>query len=125
MLIRAAALSCLLCSVAYADHPRFTRKQDVHIDTKQTERTKPIQPVAIVQRPISAGDAMAIAELQEPLRQQQEGVLLQLVTSTSDDDPDKAEYMFRLAEQYSLAQRFWRLEAGERELQLRADPVTR
>jgi hypothetical protein len=125
MIIRAAAISCLVCSVASAEPAHYTRKQDVHIDAKQTERSKPIRPIATVQRPISAGDAMAIAELQSPIRQEQEGLLVQLVNSTSDDDPDKAEYLFRLAEHYSLAQRFWRLKAGERELLMRADPVTR
>ena len=125
MFIRIAVISCVLCSVADADPPRFTRKQDLHIDARQSERTKPIQPVAIVQRPISAGDAMAVAELQAPIRQDQEAVLLQLVIDTPDTDPDKAEYLFRLAEHYSLQQRFWRLEAGERELRMHADPVTR
>ena len=81
MFIRAAVLSCWLCSVAYADPAHYTRKQDLHIDAKQTERTKPIQPVATVQRPITAGDAMAIAELQAPIRGQQESLLLQLELS--------------------------------------------
>ncbi len=125
MLIRVAAISCLLCSIAYADPPHYTRKQELHIDAKQTERTRPKPPVASIDRPISAGDAMATAELQAPIRQEQEGLLLQLVNSTSDDDPDKAEYLFRLAEHYSRQQRFWRLEAGERALRMHADPVPR
>jgi hypothetical protein len=74
---------------------------------------KPIQPAAIATRPITSGEAHALEDLETPIRQQQEAVLIELVNATPDDDPDKPEVLFRLAQHYSLQQRFWRLRSVE------------
>ena len=50
-------------------------------------------------------------ERNEPLRREQESILVQLVHDTPQDDPDKPDYLFRLAEHYAMQQRFWRLQS--------------
>lgn len=107
-------VSVLLATPAYADAPRYTRKQTVVVDVKLSERVKPIQPTTGVQgRAATANEVMVIEEQNEPLRREQEGILGQLVKDTPDDDPDKADLLFRLAEHYAKQQRFWRLKSME------------
>jgi hypothetical protein len=105
-------LGMLLAIPAYAEAPRYTRKQNVAIDVKLSDRVKPIQPTkAIRGRAATADEVMVIEEQSEPLRREQEVILGQLVNETPDDDPDKADLLFRLAEHYARQQRFWRLKA--------------
>lgn len=107
-------VSVLLATPAFADAPRYTRKQNVVVDVKLSGRVKPIQPTTGVQgRAATANEVMVIEEQTEPLRREQEVILGQLVAETPDDDPDKADLLFRLAEHYARQQRFWRLESME------------
>lgn len=104
----------LLATPAYADAPRYTRKQNVVVDVTLSDRVKPIQPTTGVQgRAATANEVMVIEEQTEPLRREQEVILGQLVAETPDDDPDKADLLFRLAEHYAKQQRFWRLKSME------------
>jgi hypothetical protein len=107
--------SLLHAALAHADHHTYARKQTFQIDTKGTERTKPIHTVAPKSRAptIDGGQVMAIAEAQEPIKKEQEALLIQLATDTPDDDPAKPDYLFRLAEQYAGELRLWRLKSAE------------
>jgi hypothetical protein len=107
--------SLLHAALAHADHHTYARKQTLQIDIKGSERTKPIHPVAATSRTptIGADQAMAIAEAQEPIKAEQEALLLRLATETPDDDPTKPEVLFRLAEQYAGELRLWRLKSAE------------
>ncbi|MEO8844779.1 MAG: hypothetical protein ABI591_23530 [Kofleriaceae bacterium] len=114
--MRTVILASLLhAALANADHHTYARTQTFQIDTKGTPRTKPTPPV--VAKPwkatIGADQAMAIAEAQEPIKHEQEALLIQLVTDTPDADPDKPDYLFRLAEQYAGELRLWRLRSAE------------
>jgi hypothetical protein len=107
--------SLLHAALAHADHHTYARKQTFQIDTKGTERTKPIHAVAPKPGTIAIGadQAMAIAEAQEPIKKEQEALLIQLATDTPDDDPGKPDLLFRLAEQYAGELRLWRLKSVE------------
>ena len=113
--------SLLPAALAHADHHTYARKQTFQIDTKGSERAKPLRPIAAKPRTptIGADQAMAIAEAQEPIKQEQEALLIQLANETPDTDPDKPDYLFRLAEQYAGELRIWRLKSAE--LQIAAD----
>ena len=111
--MRTLIILALAASTAAADPPKYTRKPQLHIDVKASPRTRPIQPHTESQRPVEAGDALVVEEHQDPIRKEQEGLLLQLIRDSPDTDPDKPDYMFRLAEQYAMQQRMWRLKAVE------------
>jgi len=101
-------------STTAAANPKYTRTQDVHIDVKTSWRTRPVPPAAKPRGPeVGADDILAIEDKEEPLRKEQQAILIQLVRDTPDDDPDKPDYLFRLAEQYALQLRHWRLRATE------------
>jgi hypothetical protein len=103
-------------SVSYADHPKYTRKPDLKIDVTQSERVKPLQPAAATQKPVTPDDVMDHEEAIDPIRQEQEAMLIQLITDTPDTDPDKPDYMFRLAEHYAWQLKLWNLRAVEHDL---------
>jgi hypothetical protein len=98
-------------TAVHADPARYTRTP-VRIDATLSSRVAPIRPTPPRRTPImTADDAMRGEELAEPIRREQEAVLAQLVSDTPDDDPQKPEYVFRLAELYAMQARFWRLQA--------------
>ncbi len=105
---------------ASADKPRYSRKQQIEIPVKLSNRVTP-KPAATPKpaKPISADAVMVIKERQQPLRREQERVLEKLIEDTPDDDPEKPDYMFRLAEHYAQQLQFWRLKAVEDELDRR------
>ncbi|MDB4960506.1 MAG: Tetratricopeptide repeat protein [Myxococcales bacterium] len=103
----------LLATPAYADPPRYTRKPKLAIDVTFSDRVKPIQPTTTQGRAVTADEVMAIETQTEPLRREQEVILRQLANKTPDDDPDKPDLLFRLAEHYAKQQRFWRLKSLE------------
>jgi hypothetical protein len=104
-------------STAHADRPRYTRKQPVEVVVKLSDRVKPVQPVKQDRpRPVSADAVLLIKERQQPLRREQEAILEKLIKDTPDDDTDKPDYMFRLAEQYAQQVQFWRLKSVEAQL---------
>ncbi len=102
-----------VASVAHADPPKYVRKPALVIDVKPSARVKPIQPAhAAPQEPVvTADDVLAIEERTDPLHKEQEAILIQLIGDTPDSDPDKPDYLFRLAEQYAKQHRFWHLKA--------------
>jgi hypothetical protein len=112
--MRTFVILLLATATASADPPKYVRKTQLHIDVKTSERTKPIQPVKTdAHKPVDAGDALVLLEHADPIRKEQEQLLLDLIRDTPDTDPDKPDYMFRLAEQYAMQQRMWRLKAVE------------
>jgi len=119
--MRLTLLVLTISATAFAS-PKYTRKQDLHIDVKQTPRTKPLPPPErhtpeATTPAVRADDILAIEDQAEPLRAEQQAILIQLVNDTPDTDPDKPDYLFRLAEQYALQLRHWRLRATEAVMQ--------
>jgi hypothetical protein len=112
--MRTLLLAFVAISVtAYADPPKYTRHQ-IAVDVMQSSRVSPIRPISPSQppRPSTTADAaLARERAVAPIRKEQEAVLADLVRDTPDDDPQKADLMFRLAELYAMQARFWRLEA--------------
>jgi hypothetical protein len=95
-----------LTSIASAN-PRYTRTHVAVPDVK---------PVAAKSAPapskpaITADQAMHVEELADPIRRDQAALLEGLVHDTPDDDPEKPDIIFRLAELYAMQSRLWRLE---------------
>lgn len=99
---------------AASAQPRYTRKQPTVIAVTQSARVKPVKPIkAEPAKPITADTVLLIRDRQQPLRREQQAILEQLVKDTPDDDPDKADLLFRLAEQYAQQLQFWRLKSVE------------
>jgi hypothetical protein len=107
-------IATLAATPAHADRAKYSRKQNVIIDVKLSERVKPVQPTsAAPPKPIVTADALLeIEEHAQPIRRDQEAILEKLVRETPDDDPDKPDYMFVLAEHYAKQLRFSRLQAN-------------
>ena len=103
----------LATSLVHADPPRYSRKQNVVIDVKLSSRVKPTAPTPPPPtKPVVTATAIIEAEMTtQPIRRDQEAILEKLVADTPDDDPEKPDYMFRLAEHYAKQLRFWRLQA--------------
>ena len=102
-----------LSTPSLADAPRYSRKQTFQLDVKVSARAKPVAVVTQPQaRPLTADEIIQIETDNEPLRNEQEGLLLKLVRESPDTDPDKPDYMFRLAEHYAKELRLWRLKAN-------------
>lgn len=91
----------------------YKRTPEVKVPVVQTFRTRPAQPTTVKAAPVRADDVLAGAVAAEPLRKEQQEILLGLVRDTPDDDPDKPDYLFRLAEQYAAQLRVWSLKATE------------
>jgi hypothetical protein len=114
----AALLVALLSTRAYADPPKYTRKPTLDFGStrasahprKQVARDTPSP------KPLSADDILATRRAIDPIRQEQEGILVKLVADTPDSDPEKPDLLFRLAEHYASELRLWRLTAVERSL---------
>lgn len=107
----------LVTSPAVADRPRYARKPKLDIPVQLSNRVKPIQPkVAEPAKPITADALLEIKQRQQPFRKEQERVLEKLIKATPDDDPEKPDYMFRLAELYAQQLQFWRIESVEEAL---------
>ena len=99
---------------AYADPPKYVRKPDLKIEVKPSARVRPIQAKTAKRQPeVTPDDVLKREELAAPLRRDQEVMLLQLIADTPDTDPDKPDYVFRLAEHYATQLRFWRLKSVE------------
>ena len=106
----------LVSLVAHADG-RYRREQRA-VPTTTSERTKPSRAAAAPAKPAVTADDVLRGELTaEPIRREQEALLEKLVRDTPDDDPQKPELAFRLAELYASAARAWHLEAIARTLQ--------
>ena len=102
------------CTVAHADRPHYTRKQSLAIPVKLSDRTKPVRPPAAPppsQPTVTADQLIEIEDIQQPIRRGQEAILEKLVADTPDSDPEKPDYMFRLAEHYAKQLRFYRMKS--------------
>jgi hypothetical protein len=108
-------IAVLATSTAAADPPRYTRKQHVEVPVQLSHRVRPIDKhAASAATPaFTADDLMAVQDRQRPIREEQASLLLRLIADTPDDDPEKPDYMFRLAEHYAQQLRDWRLKAIE------------
>jgi tetratricopeptide (TPR) repeat protein len=105
----------LLGSAAYAQKTKYTRSQDLKVEVKQTDRTKPARPKPkpTEDKPVITGEAaLSIEGLKGTFQAQQEQILKDLIKDTPDSDVDqKADLYFRLGELQAKQHRFWRLEA--------------
>jgi len=110
-----ALLGFLIVTPAYAQKSKYTRSQDVRVDVKLSDRTRPIQPkpTASEGKPGVSGEvALSIEGLRGKFQVEQERILRDLIKQTPDSEPDeKADYYFRLGELYAKQHRYWRLEA--------------
>lgn len=97
---------------AHAD-AKYSRKPDLRIDVTLSARTRPSAPpqVPLGAPAVTADDVMRVQDATQTVRVEQEAILAKLVAETPDDDPDKPELMFRLAEHFAQQQRFWRLKS--------------
>jgi hypothetical protein len=107
----------MIASVAAADPPRYSRKQPAVIPLTQSKLVKRAAPAKqTAAKPISADAVLLIKARQQPVRREQEAILEKLIKDTPDDDPDKPDLLFRLAEQYAQQVQFYRLRSVEAEL---------
>src|SRR3569623_3842498 len=102
--------------------PKYSRKQDLHHDVKLAPRTRPAPPPErhtpeATTPAVDADDVLDIEDKAAPLRAEQQALLVQLVRDTPDTAPDKPDYLIRLAEQYALQLRHWRLRAVDSAMQ--------
>src|SRR4051812_9551853 len=98
-------------SVVYAQKAKYTRSQDVKIDVKLSDRTKPLPQKAPdpknTQPTLSADDVLSIEGLVGTIRGEQEQILADLIAQTPDAEvEEKSDYYFRLGELYAKQQRF-------------------
>ncbi len=108
--MRALVAVVALTSIAVAN-PRYSRTHVTVPDAKPPALVV-AKPAASPSKPaITADQAMHVEELADPIRRDQEALLEGLVHDTPDDDPQKPDIIFRLAELYAMQARLWRLEA--------------
>src|SRR5215468_6234051 len=108
-------------SGAWADKPKYTRPQDVKIDVKLSDRSKPIvtDPKAKSEfKPeLSADAVLSVEGLVGEIRSEQESILAKLIIDTPDSEvEEKSDYYFRLGELYAKQQRYYRLRAAEAQI---------
>ncbi|HEY4241688.1 MAG TPA: hypothetical protein VGM88_17825 [Kofleriaceae bacterium] len=113
--MRILAMLAILSATAAADAPKYTRKQTVTVDAPRSERTKPIAPRELppAAPTVTGAQVMHLEESKDPARNAQARILEDLIDKTSEEDPEKPELMFRLAELYAKQYRFWNLKAIE------------
>ena len=100
----------VLCSTAHADHRRYTRAPAAPPVTpsKLSHHAPPVTGPAV-----TADEILRIEEGNQPVRREQEALLVQLARETPETDPEKPDILFRLAELYAHQLRFWRIKATE------------
>jgi tetratricopeptide (TPR) repeat protein len=102
---------------------KYTRQQDIKVDVKFSDRTKPIAPKdpkdqQQQEQPLSADQVLAVEGLVGSIRAEQEQILVDLITKTPDSEVDeKSDYYFRLGELYAKQQRYWRLQGIQAAIQ--------
>jgi hypothetical protein len=110
--MRIAIVIILVASTAHADRRKYTRPSPpppVALTSRVLPRHAPAEP----QPAVTADDILAAVEGNQPIRREQEELLVKLARETPDGDPEKPDIMFRLAELYAKQLRFWRLKATE------------
>ncbi|HEY1554173.1 MAG TPA: hypothetical protein VGF94_05030 [Kofleriaceae bacterium] len=107
--MRAALVVILLVAgTSYADPPRYRRP--ARVPPAPVARPRPSKR-ALPDAPATAEQVMAVELTTEPIRDAQTKLLGKLVRDTPDSDPDKPEYLFRLAETFARQSRLFRLQA--------------
>ena len=96
-----------LTSIATAN-PRYTR---AHVGVPDAKPVATSTKPAAAKPAITADQAMRVEELADPIKRDQAALLEGLVRDTPEDDPEKPDLMFRLAELYAMQARLWRLES--------------
>ena len=113
--MRTLLLLALLPSLALAEG-RYKRPQPAAPPVNLSDRTKPIQPKVIETKPITSDAALEGLAKAEPVRREQEDILVKIAANTPDGDEEKADILFRLAEHYAKQMRYWRLEATKAQI---------
>jgi tetratricopeptide (TPR) repeat protein len=109
----------VLSSAAWAQKAKYSRQQDLKVDVKLSDRSKPIVPKGPEskgqQQPeLTADQVLSVEGLVGDIRSEQEQILAELIGKTPDSEvEEKAEYYFRLGELYAKQQRYWRLKGIE------------
>src|SRR5262249_48435130 len=83
---------------------------------KLSDRVRPLQPKPAEPRRQTFDTALALSldGVAKPPRAEQEPILVRLIESTPDSEPEeKSDYYFRLGELYGAQHRFWRLKTAE------------
>ena len=111
--MRTILVLVLLASTAHADHRPYTRKTTAPV-VKQAAAPKTPPPPA--KPAVTAATIIQQEEDNQPIYVEQEQILEQLVKDTPDDEVDKADLMFRLAEHYAKQWRFWTIEQNDQQL---------
>jgi tetratricopeptide (TPR) repeat protein len=117
-----AVIAALISTAApaYAQKHKYSRPQDVTVNVKLSERSKPKAGAApkVDDRPVFDADlALSIEGLRGKFQAEQEQILRNLIKDTPDTDLDeKANYYFMLGELLAKQQRYWRLKATELEI---------
>ena len=112
-----AILGVLLSAgTAGAQKAKYSRQQDIKIDAKLSDRSRPKDPKdpkeqSQADQPLTADQVLAVEGLVGAIRAEQEQILIDLITKTPDSEvEEKSDYYFRLGELYAKQQRYWRLE---------------
>lgn len=100
----------VLCSTARADHRRYTRPSAA--PPVAPSKLPKLAPHATGPT-VTADDLLRIEADNEPIRREQEELLVTLARETPETDPEKPDILFRLAELYAKQLRFWRMKATE------------
>jgi tetratricopeptide (TPR) repeat protein len=113
LLLLSLAVCC--ATPALATPTKYGRTQDVAITTATPTHHTPPKPKAAPAGPtITSSQALEIAELVTVYQGQQEDILVELIRTTPDSEPDeKAEYLFMLGELHAKQARTWRLKSME------------
>ena len=119
-----AILGVLLSAgTAGAQKARYSRQQDIKIDAKLSDRSRPKDPKdpkeqSQADQPLTADQVLAVEGLVGSIRAEQEQILIDLITKTPDSEvEEKSDYYFRLGELYAKQQRYWRLAGIEAAIQ--------
>ncbi len=105
----------LWVAVATAVPPKYTKKE-ASVTSQQTALTKPAQRAKEEkQRPtIDASDVFGgVGEQLKAVTDQQIKVMQRLIENTGDDDPEKPDYHFRIAELYAQQEHYYSFRARE------------
>jgi TolA-binding protein len=103
---------------AAAQYARYPRQQPTPAPPALSDRVRPLIAKPTGQsagKPsIDADAVLSIESLRGAIRNEQEGILADLITNTPDTEvEEKTDYYFRLGELYAKQHRFWRTKSAE------------
>jgi TolA-binding protein len=115
----------VLAGTAEAQKPKHTRKSEVKINVKISERTRPLvakENKKDVVPELSADEILQVEGTVGEIREDQIVLIEALIEETPDREVDeKADLYFRLAEAHAQQQRYWKLRTQE--YAIKADSV--